>query len=230
MTTARSTILAALLLGAVVGWAGAGRGVAAEPQLPKAQADLPAGKPGETRTAVLAGGCFWCEEAAFEQLKGVSSVVSGYAGGTAETATYEKYHDSNHAEAVKITYDPAVISYGELLRVLFTAGDPTTKDGQEPDYGHQYRMAVFYADEDQKRVAETYIRQLDAAKVFARPIAATVEPFPLGFFPAEDYHQHYVVKHPDHPYVARYSLTKIARVRAAFPDEVRPAGETPPNR
>jgi peptide-methionine (S)-S-oxide reductase len=226
----RATILSAILVGAFIAWAGAGRGIAAEPPPPKPVLDLPAGKPGETRTAVLAGGCFWCEEAVFEQLKGVSAVVSGYAGGTAETATYEKYHDSNHAEAIKITYDPSVITYGELIRVLVTVGDPTTKDGQDPDYGHQYRMAVFYADDEQKRVAEAYFKQLDAAKAFSKPIAATVEPFPLGFFPAEDYHQHYVVKHPDHPYVRRYSFEKIAHVRTAFPDEVKPAGETPPNR
>jgi peptide-methionine (S)-S-oxide reductase len=197
---------------------------------PKPAVDLPPAAPGTQRTAVLAGGCFWCEEGVFEQLAGVSKVVSGYAGGTAETATYERYHESNHAEAVQITYDPAVISYGDLLRVLFTAGDPTTPEGQEPDYGHGYRMAVFYQDDDQRRVAEAYIRQLGDAHVYAAPIAVTVEPMPLGFFPAEDYHQRFVALHPDHPYVCRWSLTKIARVRAALSTLVKPAEQTPPNR
>lgn len=198
--------------------------------LPKPAVDLPAGKPGELRTAVLAGGCFWCVEAAFAQLDGVTDVVSGYAGGTAETATYERYHDGGHAEVVKITYDASRIGYAELIQVLFTAGDPTTKDGQEPDYGRGYRMAVFHADEEQKRVAEAYLRQVADAKVYAKPIAATVEAMPLGFFPAEDYHQDYVVKHPDHPYVKRWSLPKIAKLRAAFPQRVKPAEQAPPQR
>ncbi len=222
----------ALLLCSCAGSSPASEAAAAKPvaALPKPAVDLPLGRPGEARTAVLAGGCFWCEEAAFEQLKGVTSVVSGYAGGTAATATYESYHETNHAEAIKITYDAAQITYGELLRVLFTAGDPTTKDGQKPDFGHQYRMAVFTADDEQKRVAEAYIRQLDEAKAFAAPIAATVESMPLGFFPAEDYHQHYVTLHPDQAYVRAWSLPKIARVRAAFPDEVKPADQAPPNK
>jgi peptide-methionine (S)-S-oxide reductase len=190
--------------------------------LPKAAVELPAAKPGETRTAVLAGGCFWCEEGVFEQLKGVTKVVAGYAGGTAETANYDDYHDSNHAESVQITYDPAVITYGELIRVLFSAGDPTVKDGQEPDYGHGYRMAIFYATDDEKKVAEAYIAQLTAAKAYKAPIVATVEPMPHGFFPAEAYHQHFVTEHPDHPYVCRWSLHKIQRVRATFADEVVP--------
>ena len=193
--------------------------------LPKAAVDLPPAKAGESRTAVLAGGCFWCEEAVFEQLKGVSKVVSGYAGGTAETATYESYDDSNHAESVQITYDPAVISYTELIRVLFSAGDPTVKDGQIPDYGHGYRMAVFYANDDEKRVAEAYIAQLTAANAYRVPIAATVEPMPHGFFPAEDYHQHFVTLHPTHPYVCQWSLHKVQRVRETFPGMVKAVGQ-----
>ncbi len=179
---------------------------------------------------VIAGGCFWCEEAIFEQLKGVTAVVAGYAGGTAATATYEKYEESNHAEAVKITYDASLISFGELLRVLFAAGEPTVKDGQKPDYGHQYRMAVFYQSDAEKQVAEAYIRQLTEAKVYAEPIQATVEAMPEGFFPAEGYHQHFVSKNPDHPYVCQWSLRKIARIRAAFPDQVKTAELAPPNK
>jgi peptide-methionine (S)-S-oxide reductase len=197
--------------------------------LPTAAVDIAAGHAGKLSTVVVAGGCFWCEEAVFEQLKGVSSVVSGYAGGTADTANYQHYEESNHAESVKITYDSTKISFGQLLRVLFTAGDPTTKDGQEPDYGHQYRMAVFYQDTEQKRVAEAYIRQLTDAKIYAAPITATVEPMPEGFFPAEDYHQHFVSKNPGHPYVCRWSIAKIKRIRAAFPDAVKDAAQTPPN-
>jgi peptide-methionine (S)-S-oxide reductase len=218
MTSSLLAPLMLLVLGAAV--------TAAEPApspLPKALVDLPAAKRGETRTAVLAGGCFWCVEGVYSHVVGVTAAVSGYAGGTAETATYERYAESNHAEAVRITYDPSKIGYAELLRILFTIGDPTTKDGQEPDYGHQYRMAVFYEDDDQKRVAEAYIRQLDDAKVFAKPIAVTVEPMPHGFFPAEDHHQGFVAKHPDHPYVCRWSLPKIERLRALFADEAKQA-------
>jgi peptide-methionine (S)-S-oxide reductase len=179
---------------------------------------------------VVAGGCFWCEEAVFEQLKGVTAVVAGYAGGTAATATYEQYEESNHAEAVKITYDASLISYGDLMRVLFAAGEPTVKDGQKPDYGHQYRMAVFYQNEAEKQVAEAYIRQLTEARIYTEPIQATVETMPEGFFPAEGYHQHFVSKNPDHPYVCMWSLRKIARIRAAFPDRVKTAELAPPNK
>ncbi len=189
---------------------------------PKPNADLPAAKDDETtRTAVLAKGCFWSTEAIFEQLKGVNEVVAGYAGGDKDTATYEKYELSNHAECVRITYDPHKITYGQLLQVLFTVGDPTTKDGQEPDYGHQYRIAVFYENDDQKAIAEAYIKQLTDAKTFDKPITVSVEPMPHGFFPAEDYHQHFVQLHPDHPYVVRWSDEKIAWVRGAFKDWVK---------
>ena len=190
---------------------------------PKPATDLPAAKDDEkTRTAVFGMGCFWCAEAAFEQLKGVNEVVSGYAGGDKEHATYETYANSNHAEAVKITYDPHQITYGQLLQVLFTVGDATTKDGQRPDYGHQYRIAVFYENDDQKRVAEAYIKQVTDAKTFNEPIAVTVEPMPNGFFPAEEYHQHFVTKHPDHPYVQQWSVEKVRKVREGFPDLVKP--------
>jgi peptide-methionine (S)-S-oxide reductase len=222
-----------LALAAVIAASCAGPSAATEAAtrpLPKLQLDIPLGKPGEQRTAVLAGGCFWCEEAAFEQFSGVIGVVSGYAGGTADTATYERYHESNHAEVIQITYDASLLSYGELIRILFTAGDPTTKDGQKPDYGHQYRMAVFYGSDEEKRIAEAYIRQLTEAKVYAKPIEVTVEAMPLGFFPAEEYHQGFVSKHPDHPYVRQWSLPKIALVRSAFPDAVKPAEQTPPKR
>jgi peptide-methionine (S)-S-oxide reductase len=225
--------LATLLISALVAtWSCNTSSFASESNtvLPKATVDLPPGKSGELQSAILAGGCFWCEEGVFEQLKGVTSVVAGYAGGTAETATYELYHASNHAEAVKITYDPSQITYATLIRVLFTAGDPTVKDGQEPDYGHQYRMAIFYETPEQQQVANAYIQQLTDAKIYKRPIVATVESMPHGFFPAEDYHQHFVTLHPDHPYVCRWSLGKIKRLRDAFPDFIKPADQAPPNK
>jgi len=190
--------------------------------LPKPQADLPAPTEGETsRTAIFAGGCFWCTEAVFEQLKGVSEVVSGYAGGTKQTGTYETYMNSNHAEAIKITYDPRQISYGELLRVLFAISDPTQKDGQGPDLGHQYRFAIFYENDDEKHVAEAYIKQLTDAHVFDKPIAATVEPMPEGFIPAEQYHQDFVAQHPDHPYVRRWSVPKLRKLREHFREDLK---------
>jgi peptide-methionine (S)-S-oxide reductase len=195
--------------------------------LPKPTTDLPAPSADETsRTAVFAGGCFWCTEAAFEQLDGVTDVVSGYAGGTKKDAHYETVGvgGTGHAESIKITYDPRKITYGELLRVLFTISEPTIKDKQGPDAGHQYRMAVFYANDDEKRVAEAYIRQLTDAKAFGgQKIQTTVEPLGDGFFPAEDYHQDYVAHHPDQPYVRAWSIPKVNKLREHFPTELKGA-------
>jgi peptide-methionine (S)-S-oxide reductase len=197
---------------------------AATKELPKPAVDLPAAKDGETRTAVFAGGCFWCAEAVFEQLAGVTDVTSGFAGGTKETATYEQVSagTTKHAESIRVTYDPAKISYGQLLRVFFTIFDPTTLDYQGPDHGHQYRTAIFYDNDDQKRVAEAYIKQLTEAKVFDKPIVTTIEPLAEGFFPAEAYHQDFVARHPDHPYVQQWSLPELTRVREHFKDQLKP--------
>lgn len=180
---------------------------------------------GTLRSAVFAGGCFWCIEGVFRQLAGVSEVVSGYAGGTRETADYESVCTGRtaHAEAVKVSYDPSRITYGELLRVLFTVIDPTTKNRQGPDSGPQYRSAIFYESEEQRRVAQAYIDQLDAAKIFPRPIVTTLEALPAGgFYPAEAYHQDYVACNPRHPYIVHEALPKVAKVRAAFADGVKP--------
>jgi peptide-methionine (S)-S-oxide reductase len=194
---------------------------AAADALPKPTTDLPEAKEGETRTAVLAGGCFWCVEAAFEQLKGVSDVTSGYAGGTKETANYQQYASGGHVEVVRITYDPHVITYAQLLQVLFTISEPTIKDKQGPDAGPQYRMAVFYANDDEKHVAEAYIKQLTDAKVFGdQKIETTLDPL-KEFYPAEDYHQDYVKKNPNHPYVRAWSFPKIEKTRQAFPELVK---------
>jgi len=176
-----------------------------------------------TRVAVFAGGCFWCTEAAFEQLDGVTDVVSGYAGDKKDNASYRVVGSgaTKHAEAIRITYDPKKITYGQLLQVLFTISEPTVKDKQGPDEGPQYRMAVFFADDEEKQVTEAYIAQLTAAKVYNEPIATTVEPIGAGFFVAEDYHQDYVKHNPSQPYVRAWSLPKVEKVRSAFPDKVK---------
>jgi peptide-methionine (S)-S-oxide reductase len=171
------------------------------------------------QTAVLAGGCFWCTEAVFEGLAGVEKVVSGYAGGDAKTAHYDLVSagSSKHAEAIEITYDPAKISYGTLLKVFFAvAHDPTTKDRQGPDWGRQYRSAIFYKDAEEKRVAEAYIRQLDAAKAFGRPIVTEVGALEK-FYPAEEYHQDFVKRNPSHGYVRVNALPKLAKLKTQFP-------------
>ena len=186
-------------------------------ELPKAMTDLPAGKAAEARTLVLAGGCFWCVEAVFEKLDGVTDVTSGYAGGTKQTATYEQVSagGTDHAESVRITYDPARISYGTLLRVFFTIFDPTTLNGQGPDSGRQYRTVIFYGNDDERRVAQAYIKQLTQAKVFDQPIVTAVEPL-KEFYPAEEYHQDYVRHHPENPYVMRWAVPKQHKVDEMF--------------
>jgi peptide-methionine (S)-S-oxide reductase len=190
--------------------------------LPKPETDLPAGKEAEQRTVVLAGGCFWCTEAVFEQLQGVGNVVSGYAGGAREAADYKKVSEgaTDHAEVIQITYDPSKISYGELLRVFFTTHDPTTKDRQGPDSGRQYRSAIFYANDDEKRVGEAYIAQLEQAKLFDAPIVTTLEPLDQ-FYPAEKYHQDFVKNNPNHPYVQQWAVPKVQKVRDTFSEQVK---------
>ena len=180
---------------------------------PDPAVDLPADGTGE-RTAVLAGGCFWCTEAVFKELAGVSAVRPGYAGGTAETADYRTVCSgtTGHAEAIAITYDPGATSYGELLKVFFSvAHDPTQLNRQGNDRGPQYRSAVFYGDADEKRVAEAYIAQLDAAGVFDAPIVTTVEPLD-AFYEAEDYHQDYFSKNPSQGYCQAVIAPKIRKL------------------
>jgi peptide-methionine (S)-S-oxide reductase len=199
------------------------RNTAAVKEVPAPAKDLPPStQPSASATIVLAGGCFWCTEGVFEHVKGVTDVVSGYAGGTRETATYEQVSAGNtrHAESIKITYDPSQISYGQILRIFFTVFDPTTKDAQGPDHGHQYRSAIFYQSPEQKQVAEAYIKQLDEAKVFNAPIVTTLEPL-TEFYPAEKYHQDYVKKNPDVPYVKQQSLPDIKEFREKFPNEYK---------
>lgn len=199
-------------------------------QLPKAQAEHPAdkqAKAGETRTAVFAGGCFWCVEGVFEQLEGVTDATSGYAGDTKDKADYKTVCSgtTKHAEAVRVTYDPAKITFGELLRVFFTTHDPTTKDQQGADVGPQYRSAVFALDAEQRAVAEGYIKLLNESKVFPRPVVTTVELLkPAEFYVAEDYHQDYVKCNPRNRYVQYTALPKVEKVREKFADKVRKEG------
>lgn len=188
--------------------------------LPVAQSDL--ADPSRTAVAVLAGGCFWGMEGVFEHVKGVSSVVSGYAGGTAKTANYSAVSGeaTGHAEAIRITYDPRKISYGTLLRIYFSvAHDPTQLNRQGPDSGPSYRSAIFPQSAAQRTVAESYIAQLGKARSFARPIVTRIE---AGrFFPAESYHQDFMRNNPRHPYIVRWDVPKVKAYRAAFPTLAR---------
>jgi peptide-methionine (S)-S-oxide reductase len=172
------------------------------------------------QTAVLAGGCFWGVAGVFERVKGVSDVVSGFSGGEKDTAHYERVSegDTGHAESVKITYDPSVVSYGQLLKIFFAvAHDPTLLNRQGPDRGTQYRSAIFYTNEDQKRVAEAYIKQLDEAHVYSRPIVTQVTPL-KGFYAAESYHQQYLDHNPNNPYIMINDMPKIAALKKEFPE------------
>jgi peptide-methionine (S)-S-oxide reductase len=181
-----------------------------------------ASSPGEA-SAVLAGGCFWCTEAVYLQIDGVTKVTSGYAGGTAETATYETVCSgrTNHAEAIRIDYDPSRTTFGQLLKVFFyVAHDPTQLNRQGHDVGRQYRSAIFYADDEQKRVAESYIRQLDEAGVFPSKIVTTLEPLD-GFYEAEAYHQNFASRNPTQPYVAAVALPKIEKLRTRLSDRLK---------
>jgi peptide-methionine (S)-S-oxide reductase len=179
------------------------------------------------QTAVLAGGCFWCVESVFKELDGVLEVTSGYAGGTAETADYDTVCSgtTNHAEAVRVRFDPARTSFGQLLKVFFSvAHDPTQLNRQGNDYGRQYRSAIFYGDEAQKEVAEAYIRQLNDAGAFKAPIVTRLEPLE-AFYVAEGYHQDYAARNPSQPYVAYTAAPKVKKLREYFGDRLKKAGD-----
>jgi peptide-methionine (S)-S-oxide reductase len=185
-------------------------------RIPAPAIDVPAAK--GLATAVFAGGCFWGVEAVFERAKGVRSVTSGYAGGTAQTANYDMVssEQTDHAEAVRIVYDPAVISYGKLLQIYFSAAhDPTQLNRQGPDVGKSYRSAIFPQSADQTKVARAYMAQLMAAKKYPRPIVTRIESG--KFYAAEAYHQDFMRKNPSHPYILRWDVPKVAAAKAAFP-------------
>ncbi len=188
--------------------------------IPAPAADAALASSPSQQTAVIAGGCFWGIQAVFQHVKGVISATSGYSGGEAKTAEYERVSDGNtgHAESVKIVYDPSKITYGQLLRIFFSvAHDPTQLNRQGPDTGTQYRSSIFYGSDEQKRIAESYIAQLDQAKIFPRAIVTQVVPL-KAFYPAEAYHQNYAALHPDNPYIAYNDLPKVEHLRQQFPE------------
>ena len=216
----RSVVLIAVsLLGAALFWsrAGAADGGTALPD-PAVDAASPA--TAGQQTAVIAGGCFWGIQAVFQHVKGVESATSGYSGGSAATAHYDQVSDGNtgHAESVKITFDPAQISYGQLLKVFFSvAHDPTQLNRQGPDDGSQYRSVIFYSNDEQKHIAESYISQLQTAKSFRRPIVTQVVPL-QAFYTAEAYHQNYATLHPNNPYIFMNDAPKVDHLRKQFPN------------
>ena len=226
ITAGHAAVLAALVLGGTalaMRLSATDHASLANPALPfpdppaEAAAPTPGPVPGEA-VAVLAGGCFWGMEGVFEHVRGVKSVTAGYDGGTAATATYDAVttETTGHAEAVRIVYDPAQVSFGMLLKVYFrVAHDPTEVEGQYPDSGHSYRSAIFVQNDAQRAEARAYIAALTRAHTFARPIATRLE---TGtFYPAEGYHQHFLANNPDNSYIRQFDLPKIARLRKALP-------------
>jgi len=189
--------------------------------IPAPAADLPASD--GTQTVVVAGGCFWGVQGVFQHVDGVTSAVSGYAGGAKETAEYDKVGSgrTGHAESVRVTYDPRKVSYGRLLQIYFSvAHDPTELNRQGPDVGTQYRSTIFPASEAQAKVAKAYIDQLDQAHAFGAKIVTTIEPG-RTFYPAEGYHQDYLTLHPNQPYIAINDLPKVANLKRLFADSYR---------
>jgi peptide-methionine (S)-S-oxide reductase len=193
------------------------------PNFPDPIVDAPLAASPSRQTAVLAGGCFWCVEAVFKELVGVESVRSGYAGGTAETANYRTVCSgrTDHAEAIEVVYDPSNVTFGQLLKIHFSiAHDPTQLNRQGNDVGRQYRSAIFVADEEQRRIAEAYIQQLNQAGVFDSPIVTTLEPL-KQFFVAEDYHQDYAALNPDEPYIAYVAQPKVEKLKKYFGNRLK---------
>ena len=187
--------------------------------LPDPATDNPLAKVKGQKTAVVAGGCFWGIQAVFERLKGVHRATSGYSGGAASAATYEKVCSgrTGHAEAVEIVFDPSQISFGQILKVFFSiAHDPTQLNKQGPDHGTQYRSAIFFTSEDQERISETYVKQLDSARVFRQPIVTQIVPLE-AFYPAEEYHQGYMDLHPENMYIVLNDYPKVENFRKQYP-------------
>ena len=191
-------------------------------RLPVPAKNTPLASESGAAKAVFGGGCFWCTEVVFQEIDGVSSVVSGYAGGDPKRADYESVctGTTGHAEVIEITYDPSKVTYGQLLRIFFATHDPTQLNRQGPDSGTQYRSSIFHANEEQKAVAEAYIQQLSDAGAFKKPIVTSLEKLE-EFFPAEDYHQEYADNNPGNPYIRMYAAPKVAKVRKIYGDEVK---------
>jgi peptide-methionine (S)-S-oxide reductase len=191
---------------------------------PAPAVDAPLSSAKSQQTAVFSGGCFWGVQAVFQHVKGVTSATSGYAGGYVKSPSYESVSMgvTGHAETVSIVYDPSQLTYGQLLMVFFSvAHDPTQWNRQGPDTGSQYRSAIFYTSEEQKRIAQAYIAQLDSAKVYSRPIVTKVESF-QAFYPAENYHQDYLKNNPDNPYIVYNDLPKLENLKKVFPNLYQP--------
>jgi peptide-methionine (S)-S-oxide reductase len=189
-------------------------------KLPDPAADAPLSKTKGKQTVVLAGGCFWGIQAVFQHVKGVTSATSGYSGGAANTAQYETVSTgrTGHAESVRVVFDPSQVSFGQILKVFFSvAHDPTELNRQGPDEGTQYRSVIFYSSDDQKRVAQAYIEQLNRAKLFPEPIVTQIVAL-QAFYPAEDYHQNYAEHHPNEPYIAINDLPKLDHLKQTLPE------------
>ena len=214
--TRGSAVAVALVGGALL--LRAGTHVLASVTLPPASSGRSLAAAPRDETIVFAGGCFWGIQAVFEHVRGVKSAVSGYAGGTVAAPSYEDVSSgaTGHAESVEVVFDASQVSLGQLLEVFFSVGhDPTQQNRQGPDVGTQYRSAIFYRTDEQYRVVEAYIKQLVEAKTFSRPIVTQVAPL-RAFYPAESYHQHYAMLHPDSPYIATYDLPKVAALKERF--------------
>jgi peptide-methionine (S)-S-oxide reductase len=217
--SAKLSVLPTLLAVIGIGWQLTSCAAEAPVNVPAPAMDNPK-QEGALQTAVLSGGCFWGVQGVYEHVKGVEKVVSGYAGGDRSTAQYETVSrgTTGHAESVQITFDPAKVSYGELLQIFFSVvHDPTQLNRQGPDTGTQYRSAIVYSDESQKNVATAYIAQLNEAGVFPRPIVTRVDHL-KGFYPAESYHQDYLAHNPSNPYIAYNDLPKIESLKRVFPN------------
>ncbi len=223
MPMRRSLVVAAAAVAVIGGWQAVfGRSVSAEPAtvIPAPAVDSAAKGGSEPQTVVLAGGCFWGVQAVFQHTKGVINAVSGYAGGSKDTAEYETVSTgrTGHAESVQVTFDPSAISYGTILQIYFSvAHDPTELDRQGPDEGPQYRSEIFAQNDEQKRVAEAYVAQLGKAGVFKQPIVTKISTG-AAFFPAEAYHQDYATLHPGNMYIVFNDLPKIENLKRVFPD------------
>jgi len=224
----RAILIAVLICAGlgVLAWATAkpndGR-ASARVAFPKPTVDAPLDSAKAQETAVLSGGCFWGIQAVFQHLKGVTSATSGYSGGAAKTANYEEVStgETGHAESVKIVFDPSQISYGQILMIFFSvAHNPTELNYQGPDHGTQYRSSIFYSNDEQKKIAEAYIAQLNAAKIYSQPIVTQLVPL-QAFYAAEDYHQDYLKHHPYEPYIMMNDQPKLTSLKKEYPELYR---------
>jgi peptide-methionine (S)-S-oxide reductase len=212
----RNTVVALVIAFA----ASIGCTAATKTPLPAPANDSPLAQAAGKQTAVFAGGCFWGTQSVFERVKGVLATTAGYSGGSAATATYEQVGQENtgHAESVKVVYDPSKITYGQLLQIFFSVvHDPTQLNRQGPDVGESYRSVIFYANDEQQKISKAYIAQLDAAKVFRKPIVTQVVPL-KGFYDAESYHQDYALNHPDDSYIMVCDRPKVEALKQQFPE------------